>query len=91
MTLNAAIRGLIPTGKRRRLSRNMTKQRTVIAEANEMTFRNLVVVFRAKASPTTVDNSATAFIDAPTMSPLRARMTTKAITEVKTPGTNPKR
>jgi len=37
-----------------------------------------------------VENSATAFIDAPTMSPLRANIAIKAIMDVKKPGIKPK-
>jgi hypothetical protein len=91
MALNNAIKGLISRGKRNRLGKNITKQRAETPKINEAIFLNLGAIFKASAIPTTVDNSATAFMEEGITWPLRTRIATRAITEVKTPGRKPKR
>jgi hypothetical protein len=44
---------------------------------------DLGIAFIAKATPTTVENSAKAFMEAPTRSPLLARIAKRATAEVK--------
>jgi hypothetical protein len=83
MTLNNAIGGLIPMEKRRRSSRNMTKQRIEI-QANEKAPLNLGAAFEVNATPTMVDSSAKAFMEEAKTPPLRARIATKAVMEVRT-------
>lgn len=89
MMLNNAINGLRARGKRNRLGKNITKQRVETPKMNEAIFLNLGTAFKASATPTTEDSSATAFMEEPTISPLRTRMTISAIAEVKTPGRKP--
>lgn len=73
-----------------RLMGIITKTLIISPIENIMTNLSFLVVLRPIAIPTMVENSAMAFIDAPTMSPLRANMAIRAIMDVKKPGIKPK-
>jgi len=71
----------------------MVRDRNVKPESNDVVFVSFVVFlycFEVSAMPNIVENSASAFIDAPMRSPLRMRIARSATADVVVPDVKPK-
>ena len=77
-----------------RFAKNIVIDLDVTPKNNDAAFVSFVVFadrLEASVMPNTVANSASAFIEAPTTSPLRTRIARKATVDVVSPDGNPKR
>lgn len=63
---------------------------TAMPKENEVNNLNLLIIFKPKNIPNTVENSARLFIKEATKSPLRESIAIKATADVNTAGTKPK-
>lgn len=76
-----------------RFAKNIVMHRVDKPEINDaivVNFAGFLISLVANAMPNTVDSSARAFIEAPTGSPLRMRIPSKATVDVIVPDVNPK-
>lgn len=77
-----------------RFAKNIVIDRDATPKTNDATFVSFVVFanrLEASVMPNIVENSASAFIEAPTTSPLRMRIVRKATVDVVVPDVKPNR